>query len=186
MMFRTRDMALLHRMEAEQGIAGNLDHYSYCRDWWVFLLIKKSVLVYVIPRISVAFIITTMDAVIRITSSPLAGILYYLSVGVTALVSGLILYRILLVVQQCDVARSRYAFTFEVIIESGAIYSITLLMVAILPSINSDNMTLWRVHLVFYLGAVPITVCFFCYFHIAEIAPSLTVLIFYRALRQLW
>ncbi|KAF5327377.1 hypothetical protein D9619_003893 [Psilocybe cf. subviscida] len=88
--------------------------------------------------------------------------LYYVSVGITAIASGLIIYRIIDVTKRSGGAGGRYTFTIEVIVESGALYLITLLIASVLLSeintaiVYSD--ALLGAWMYFYRASIPITV----------------------------
>ncbi|KAF5310048.1 hypothetical protein D9619_010483 [Psilocybe cf. subviscida] len=66
---------------------------------------------------------------------------FFLSVGITVLATGLIIYRIVDVFNRIPGERSRYQYVIEALVESGLMYSTTLLISGVLMVVRSDNFT---------------------------------------------
>lgn len=129
---------------------------------------------YMIPTKALAvFFIVTVVPNAGSGFPPAAGpILYYMSVGITAIASGLIIYRIMNVTKQCGGVAGRYTYTIEVIVESGALYLITLLIASVLLSeANAESVyseSLVGSWMYFNRASIPITVRVSSFSHLQQ------------------
>lgn len=86
---------------------------------------------------------------------------FFLSIGITALATGLIIYRIADVSKRLPGETSRYQYVIEVLVESGVMYSITLLISGVLTAVRGDHFTRYTlVQASCYWGGIltPVTV----------------------------
>ncbi|KAF5310055.1 hypothetical protein D9619_010484 [Psilocybe cf. subviscida] len=72
---------------------------------------------------------------------PIICLFFFLSMSITALATGLIIYRIADVSNRIPGARFRYQYIIEVLVESGLMYSTTLLISGVLLAARKNNFT---------------------------------------------
>jgi hypothetical protein len=92
------------------------------------------------------------------------GVFLLVSHGITVLSTGLIIYRIISLSRDTWGERNRYRFTIEILLESGALYAVTLLIDAVLVLFrwaHPDNGALWMGATYWSAVIPPIAVCDF-------------------------
>lgn len=87
------------------------------------------------------------------------GTYYFISLGITILATSLIIFRIIRVTGNHGEVK-KYRYTMEILIESGALYSVTSLIVSVLLALDQGFKNIPRMKATFYGQAIitPITV----------------------------
>lgn len=85
---------------------------------------------------------------------------FFISVGITILATTLIIFRIIALTGRGGKAKRRYRYIIEVLIESGALYSCTSLIVSVLLALDKGFTNIPRMKAMFYGLAIitPVTV----------------------------
>lgn len=161
------DVALLYRMEPKQDITGRLEHPSNWRNRWISssICFSRRLRRSIHPS---ALLVFTACVVAQGNGEPLPGVpslpSYYVSVGITTVATALIVFRIFDVTKRCKGARGRFAHIVEVITESGALFSTTLLIATVLQYKSNSAFpfsdSLYNASLYFRRASIPITVRF--------------------------
>ncbi|KAF5328396.1 hypothetical protein D9619_013323 [Psilocybe cf. subviscida] len=181
--YQTRSIFILHNdtwSTMVAGVSAGQDLYllgivsqfmavllaDFLMAWRCYVLWDQHIAVFAVFTVLLLAEIAVLPITLRLRSEHKLGsgqvftsVYFFISVGITILATTLIIFRIIALTGRGGKAKRRYRYIIEVLIESGALYSCTSLIVSVLLALDKGFTNIPRMKAMFYGLAIitPVT-----------------------------